>query len=384
MQADRITITVVSNALSDVSIMSKPAVPVGPTANAPGRNTTPGSRGRRPDQRQRGNFAVGPVVRIAVDHVLQSFRALPVWGQREAATALTGLYPNLFGSEPVANASGASRRKSAGLTPSGATGKSLTQDAIPSSDGPGKAAKPTREIQPKVVGNPATRKERKPKGFQRPEVSDLEFSIRLKDHPEGYTREMRAVDESLLSSALAAVSRGEAAGQSSEEIRTAISMVRASKSSYERLWPSQRVRRAYAEKRACEVDSLREPRIWSVEDHLLILTPHRPLVEMEDDTGGKPIKYKLDPCDIPFHSSSEPALDVSKESVQLLISGVKGNYARFDKSLWSLNNRITLLWVKDYLVSLSWADEEDNEVVLPVTPAKSPRLKKRKLDSKAP
>jgi len=105
---------------------------------------------------------------------------------------------------------------------------------------------------------------------------------------------------------------------------------------------------------------------------------------MEDDTGGKPIKYKLDPCDIPFHSSSEPALDVSKESVQLLISGVKGNYARFDKSLWSLNNRITLLWVKDYLVSLSWADEEDNEVVLPVTPAKSPRLKKRKLDSKAP
>lgn len=361
--------------------MSKPSVPGGPTAGGSGTGTTQG-RGRRPDKRQRGNFAVGPVVRIAVDHVLQSFRALPAWGQREAATALTGLYPHLFGgTEPVAQkASGASRLKPAGGVPSSATEKSLTKDVSPLLGVSGKAEQPTPSVQTIVAGKPTTtRKERKPKGFQRPEVSDLDFSIRLKNHPDNYTREMRAVDESLLSSALAAVSRGEAAGQSSEEIRKLISKAKASKSSYERLWPSQRVRREYAEKLAQDVKQWREPVIWSVEDHVLILTTSRPFTPEMDEGEEKPKKYKLDPTDISFHNSSSTPLDLSVENVQRFVKGIEGNYTKFDKILWSLNNRVALLWVKDSLVRLSWADEADNEVCLPVTPAKSPRVKKRKL-----
>lgn len=361
--------------------MSKPSFSGGPTAGGSGTTSSTQGRSRRPDKRQRGNFAVGPVVRIAVDHVLQSFRALPAWGQREAATALTGLYPDLFrGSEPVAQkASGASRPRPAGSVPGNATEKSLSQDVSPLPGVSGKAEKPTPSVRTAVVEKSSTRKERKPKGFQRPEVSDLEFSIRLNNHPETYTREMRAVDESLLSAALAAVSRGESAGQSSEEIRKLISKAKASKSSYERLWPSQRVRRQYAERLACEVTQWVEPVMWSVEDHVLVLTTSRPLSAEMDEGEDKPAKCKLDPTDISFHESSSAPLDISKESIQKFVRRVKGNYAKFDKILWSLNDRVALLWVKESLVSVSWADSADNEVCLPITPAKSPRVKKRKL-----
>jgi len=95
--------------------------------------------------------------------------------------------------------------------------------------------------------------------------------------------------------------------------------------------------------------------------------------------------YKLQLNDLSFHRSSLPALDVSSENVQRLMKGSEGNYAKFDKWLWSLGNRITLLWVRDSLVTnLSWADEADNDVVIPITPAKSPKVKKRKLGSEAP
>lgn len=309
------------------------------------------------------------VVRIAVNSTIESFRSLPSWAQASAASTLVqenlSLFQALVAQKQVPGLPG---KEGVPVPPSRPVVKSTERREKAVNAG---------ESSPAI---PAGSKVKKTKGFLRPSVRSLEFAIRLKDHPEGYTEQK--ADQLLLSCALAAADRGRAEGCTEEAIAVALAQARASQSSYARLWPSHRTQRKWAEKLASEQKAMREPRSWEVGNHTLVLTRHStPAVNVMEGEGvvTVPVIRKLDITEFSFHSNQGLALDLSKETVKRFLLGLPGNYDVLDKFVHGFGQYVGLRWLNERFGILRWGDEGE-EIHPQASPVKKPKkkLKKRK------
>jgi hypothetical protein len=334
-------------------------------------------RGKSTSSRRR-NSPHGPVVRIAIGAVVDGFRVLPAWARQQAASAMMAVDPSAFeaqGSTPS--------QSTTNLAPS-LSGKPSDASSSKNQSSSKPAVGKTTTDQSEGGQQTAIRQSTaKLKGFNRPEVRGMEYARRLRNHPTGYTATQQRLDEKLLSSALQAVGRGSAAGVGESEIASALASVTQSTESYRKLWPSRKTRKEYALAHPPPVQRL--PLIQCVDDDCIVYTPHQPAVSKdvanEDASGGDDSrKYpSVSLQSVPFHDSGSDPPPLTKELVTAFIRGSRGNYSSLAQKVFLLNGRIALYWIRGVPISgTRWADQEDDEIVLPVSPAKTPPIKKRK------
>lgn len=335
----------------------------------------PGPGGQRTGGRGR-NFAVGPVVRMAINGVIDGFRALPAWAQRDAANTLVTLFPREFASREIHLAASRESHLAGDGKPHGAKSQQK-----PSAEGPDrKRSVPDAGGTSQVSSGPG----RRLRGYDRPAVAGLEFAIRLKNHPEGYSMAQQRLDESLLSGATQAVARGVAAGAPDSVIAEVIASAKISVESYRRLWPSKKTRKEYALRHSPKVSDL--PRVMSVDDEYVVYTSHKPVrLNAIDDDGTSDVEDGYAPLAlrrVPFHRPDTVEKTVSKETIQDFQSGRPGNYVKLEQKIYVLNGHIAIFWLKGFaLTGMTWADADDNSVDVSVVTARTPKRKKRKITS---
>jgi hypothetical protein len=200
--------------------------------------------------------------------------------------------------------------------------------------------------------------------------------------PSDYTEVQRKEDSSLLSAALAAVTRGEQAGASSENIAESLSTARYSKEAYHRLYPSVRFRKDYAINRAARLGK-DVPEIRSVDDKYIIYTPMTSGegYDKTDEFAKDPDVYSKRPLPLEFvrhHRPSAMETSLTRDLIQDFLQGVRANYQSLAPHIHEVDGRIILYWVTLSLTGLSWADADDSEVEIVVKPAPTPKHKKRK------
>jgi hypothetical protein len=222
------------------------------------------------------------------------------------------------------------------------------------------------------------------RGWDRPAVRELDFAKRLKNHPDSYPETQRKQDASLLSAALQAISRGELSGASESVVIETISKARKSTSSYRRLWPTKKTRKAYALEHSPKVNL---PCVRSVDDEFIAYTRHKPtaasegtdaMEEDEDDDVHTIISLDRIPNHVPDGEESS----ISKDLVESFINGDDRDYTALKQKIHLLDGRLVLFWIKGISHSgMTWADIDDNSIDIPSEPAPTPKRKKRKADA---
>jgi len=308
-------------------------------------------------------------VRVAQEHLINNFRALPYWAQTESAAALVAMFPIPFGSVQQ-------RQDDGNRLGSGGEGGGRAP-RIPGGAGgiPPAAADGAGGENPDDNGGPG----RKLKGYHRPEVIGLDASKRLAKPPSDYTKDQRKDDERILSSALAAVTRGKATKASVEFITETISSSKSSVEAYNRLWPSVRYRKLYALRRAAKYGKT-GPEVMSVGDGHVIYTSIKPAGdvltsnELRDDPElyldrTLPVQF------VPFHNPTKVEEKLDKFLVQSFLTGVRKNYKSLMPHIHLLDSRIALYWLPLEYCSLRWGDVESD---IEIKPCKSPKPKHKK------
>lgn len=319
------------------------------------------------------NFALTPVIRMAIGSVIDGFRALPTWAQRDAATMMMSLNPGAF---QVPGLTGQGNPQPGVIN----SPNDAQQQSTKGSKAVGKTTTPGTDSGGQPAKKPTTRRLR---GYDRQEICDLEFAKRLKNHPSDYSESQKKSDESLLSAATQVVSRGESVGATASVIAKEIASAKMSTESYRRLWPSKKTRKEFAIKHSPSPDLL--PRIMTVDDEYVVYTNHKPKTALSISDGsamdeGDDDGVIVSLLRVGFHSPNLEEHPISKEVVQSFIKGEWGNYKSLGQKIHLLGGFIAIYWIKGFSLDegLSWADLDEQSVALVTLPCKSPKKKKRK------
>jgi hypothetical protein len=233
------------------------------------------------------------------------------------------------------------------------------------------------------------------KGFNRPEVANLEFAHRLSQGEYATdARPSKAEDLALLSAALSAVKRGEQAGHTVAVITGQLQRVRASKENFALLWPSLRTIREDTVNRYFLKGSLKH-RIRFVGDKFSLVSKHtvHNNTSLPDTCVSEKQKSEyftalsgdqvLALC--PFHSVTDGELPpvANGDLVQDFIRGRMRDYSKLLGWVHAHGPKgtIVLYWVPFPLTGLTWAegsDDEDDMVTSVRAKSRSPRLKKKR------
>lgn len=346
---------------------------------------------------QRGKsraFQVGPLVRMSQGHLLEGFRSLPNWARTEVISSLYGLYPASFerilrGPMPVSGKEVACKASSTPGT-HGPGVRSVRRNLEATGD-----LESQSELTPSVESSEAipvkgtvtlpSRRAPQPKGYNKPEVSQLDcaIAIRLAEPAERSSQAMRE-NQGRLSAALGAAGRGAMSKVQPQEIIDTLLQSKQSTRAFARLWPSLKSRKDWAATASKGYGSERAE-LQSVGDKFIIYTPIEPTWKSGADVlmAGE-AKYYTNhalPLDnISFHRKVKMGLSpppLTKKLIQGFLNEKKDDYSNLSSRVHVLENRVRLFWLNFELVEVRWGLEDENLV-----PVRSPlpKHKRRKLD----